>query len=96
MEDEVDVTNYHASQRDPDLFVLKANSAGKFVSLLGNSVQAVKQLLSFFLSFFKFSPTKHAPRIDWATHFPCIKVFAVWGAQFISPLVNRLKAAASP
>lgn len=29
MEDEFDVTNYRTSQRGPDLFVLKANSAGK-------------------------------------------------------------------
>lgn len=60
-----------------------------------NSMQAVKQPISVFHWIFPYKRT-NALLIDWATHFPCIKLSAVWGAQFVSALVNRLKAAASP
>lgn len=60
-----------------------------------NSMQAVKQPIPVFHWIF-LHKRNNALLIDWATHFPCIKVFAVWGAQFVSALVNRLKAAASP
>lgn len=60
-----------------------------------NSMQAVKQPIPVFHWIFP-DKRNNALLIDWATHFPCIKVFAVWGAQFVSALVNRLKAAAGP
>lgn len=60
-----------------------------------NTMQAVKQPISVFHWIF-LHKRNNALLIDRATHFPCIKVFAVRRAQFVSALVNRLKAAASP
>lgn len=68
----------------------------KIRSPLGKWETVCRPWSSPFLSSIEFPPTKDALLIDWATHFLCIKVFAVWGAQFVSALVNRLKAAASP
>lgn len=66
-------------------------AAGK----MRNSMQAPKQPISVLHWIFPYK-RNNALLIDRATHFPCIKVFAVWRAQFVSALVNRLKAAASP
>ncbi len=96
MKDEIDLTNNYYLQRGLYLSVFEANIAIKFGSLLGKWETVCREWSSPFLSSIEFSPTKDALLIDWATHFPCIKVFAVWGAQFVSALVNRLKAAASP
>lgn len=60
-----------------------------------NSMQTVKQPISVLHWIFTYK-RNNTLLIDWATHFPCIKVFAVWGVQFVSALVNRLKAASSP
>lgn len=96
MKDEIVLTNDYISQRGPYLSAFEANIATKFGSPLRKWETVCRQRSSPFLSSIEFSPTKDALLIDWATHFPCIKLFAVWGAQFVSALVNRLKAAASP
>lgn len=57
MKDEIDLTNYYASQRGLYLSVFEANSAVKCVSLLGKWATVCRQWSSPFLSFFKFSPT---------------------------------------
>lgn len=78
--------------------VFEANIAIKCVSPLGKWETVCRQWSKPISVFHWISTYKgnNALLIDWATHFPCIKVFAVWGAQFVSALVNHLKAAASP
>lgn len=58
MKDEIDLTNYYASQRGLYSSVFEANSAVKCVSLQGKWATVCRQWSSPFLSFFKFSPTK--------------------------------------